>query len=37
MFDVCLTLLGQLCELIPFFIALWVLFDFIGMLIFDHR
>lgn len=37
MFDVCLVLLEQLCSLIPFFIAIWVLFDFIGTLIFDKR
>lgn len=37
MFDVSLTFLNQLVTLIPDLMALYILFDFIGMLMFDKR
>lgn len=37
MFDVAMTLLVQLIDFIPGLICLYVLFDFIGSLIFDKR
>lgn len=37
MFEVALTFLSQLIELLPGLIALYILFDFIGMLIFGRR
>lgn len=37
MFEVALTFLEQLCGLIIPMIALYVLFDFVGMLLFDKR
>lgn len=37
MFDICLQLLDQFVDLIPFFIALWVIFDMVGSLLFDKR
>ena len=36
MFDVCLAFLGQLCECLPFFIGMYILFDFIGTLLFGR-
>ncbi len=37
MFEIALTFLEQLCGLIVPLIALYVLFDFVGMLLFDKR
>lgn len=37
MFDVCLTLMKQLVDLIPWYIGLYVVFDFTGALLFDRR
>lgn len=37
MFDITLTLLNQLITLIPELMALYILFDFIGVLIFGKR
>ena len=37
MFDVSMLFLEQLCGLIVPMIGLYVLFDFVGMLIFDKR
>lgn len=37
MFEITLTLLEQLCGLIVPMIALYILFDFVGMLLFDKR
>lgn len=37
MFDVALTFFSQLCECIPFFIGLYVLFDLMGSLLFNKR
>ena len=37
MFDIALTFLTQLCGLIPYIIGLILLFDFIGVLLFDRR
>lgn len=36
MFDIVLTLLGQFCECLPFFISIYILFDFIGTLLFGR-
>lgn len=35
MFDISLQLLSQLIDLFPFLIALWLLFGFIGSLLFN--
>ncbi len=37
MFDVCLQFLSQLIELIEPLIAIYILFDFMGTLIFGRR
>lgn len=37
MFDVSLAFLGQLIELLPGLIAIYILFDFIGTLLFGRR
>lgn len=37
MFEISLTLLNQLITLIPGLMALYILFDFIGTLIFGKR
>lgn len=37
MFEVSLTFIGQLIELIPALIGLYILFDFVGMLLFGRR
>lgn len=37
MFDVCLVLMGQLIDILPGVIALWVIFDLTGSLLFDKR
>lgn len=37
MFDVAITFLSQLIDLIPYLIALYLVFDFIGMLLFGRR
>lgn len=37
MFEVSLTLLSQLIDMLPFLIALYILFDFIGTLLFGKR
>lgn len=37
MFDVSLTLLSQLIDMLPLFIALYILFEFIGSLLFGNR
>lgn len=37
MFDISLSFLSQLIDLIPSLIALYILFDFVGMLLFDKR
>lgn len=37
MFDVTINLLIQLVDILPGFICLYVLFDFIGSLLFDKR
>ncbi len=37
MFEVCLTFLSRLVELIQPMIAIYILFDFIGTLIFGRR
>lgn len=37
MFDVSITFLSQLIDLIPYLIALYLVFDFIGMLLFGRR
>jgi len=37
MFEVALSFLEQLCTLIVPLIALYILFDFVGMLIFGKR
>ncbi len=37
MFDVVLQFLSRLVDLIPSFIALYILFDFIAMLLFGRR
>lgn len=37
MFDISLTLLNQLIELLPLFIALFILFDFVGSILFGKR
>lgn len=36
MFDVVLTFLSQLIDLMPFLIGLYILFDFIGSLLFGR-
>lgn len=37
MFDVCLTLMSQLVDLLPGVIGLWILFDFTGSLLFGSK
>lgn len=37
MFDIALTFLSQLVDLIVPLIALYILFDFVGMLLFGRR
>lgn len=37
MFEVALTFLSGLVDMIPALIALYILFDFIGMLLFGRR
>lgn len=37
MFEISLSFLSQLIDLIPSLIALYILFDFVGMLLFDKR
>ena len=37
MFDITLTLLNQLVQLLPGLIALYILFDLIGALLFGKR
>ena len=37
MFDITLTFLSQLIDNLPFFIGLYILFDFIGTLLFGRR
>lgn len=37
MFDVSLQLLSQLIDALPYFIALFILFDFVGTLLFGKR
>ena len=37
MFDVSIQFLSQLIDLIPYLIALYLVFDFIGMLLFGRR
>ena len=37
MFEIDLTFLEQLVTLIPSLIALYILFDFVGMLLFGRR
>lgn len=37
MFDVAIQFLSQLIDLIPYLIALYLVFDFIGMLLFGKR
>ena len=37
MFDVSMLFLEQLCTLIVPMIAIYILFDFVGMLLFDKR
>ena len=36
MFDVAITFINQLVELLPGLIGLYILFDFIGMLLFGR-
>lgn len=36
MFDVAITFISQLVDLLPDLIALYILFDFIGMLLFGR-
>lgn len=37
MFDVALTFLSQLVDMIPALIGLYILFDFVGVLLFGRR
>ncbi len=37
MFDIALQFMSQLIDLMPFLIALYVLFDFTGSLLFGQR
>lgn len=37
MFDIAMTFLNQLVQLIPGLIALYILFDLIGALLFEKR
>ena len=37
MFDVALTFLSGLIDMLPAMIGLWILFDFIGTLLFGKR
>lgn len=37
MFDVTLTFISQLIELLPSLISLYILFDFIGSILFGRR
>lgn len=37
MFDLCLQFLTQLIDLLPGFIGIYILFDFIGVLLFGRR
>lgn len=37
MFDIALTFLNQLVNLIPSLVALYILFDLIGALLFEKR
>ena len=37
MFEIALTVLEQLITLIPSLIGLYILFDFVGMLLFGRR
>lgn len=37
MFDVSLTLISQLIDIIPMLIALWLIFDFVGAFFFGKR
>lgn len=37
MFDITLTLMSQLVDLLPGIIGLWVVFDFTGALLFGNK
>lgn len=37
MFDIALTFLSQLVDMIPALIGLYILFDFVGVLLFGRR
>lgn len=37
MFEISLTFVSQLIDLLPALIALYILFDFVGMLLFGKR
>lgn len=37
MFDIAIQFLSQLIDLIPYLIALYLVFDFIGMLLFGKK
>lgn len=37
MFDVCLQFMSQLIELMPGIIGIYILFDFVGSLLFGRR
>ena len=37
MFEVCLQLLNQLVQCLPFFISIYILFDFVGSILFGKR
>ena len=37
MFDIALQFMSQLIDLMPALIALYILFDFVGSLLFGHR
>ena len=37
MFDITLTLMSQLVDLLPGIIGLWVIFDFTGALLFGNK
>lgn len=36
MFDVAITFLGQLCDNLPYFIGMYICFDFIGTILFGR-
>lgn len=37
MFDIAIQFMSQLIDIMPVLIALYILFDFIGTLLFGHR